>query len=397
VPQFIYRAKSAPGKIREDTMTAESSTAVIKKLRQQGWYPISVTESTVSLRRSSAGRINAKDITEFTRQLANLVHAGFSLPNALSTLRQQVTEQKITRFIDDLTDKVRKGSSFSEALAASAADFGAFYINIIRIGESSGRLDEALLRLADFRERDREINARVRAALAYPVFILITGIGTVFFMVTFFVPRLVVLFTDIGQDLPLLTRIVMSVSSALSRWWLVLLLLCGGVGAFLHFNARTIRPFADKTLLSIPVLKDIIRKMEIARFTYGLSMLLKNGVPMLNAVEVVALNTSNCVFRQAISGFTERIQRGASLSECMRLNRLFPPAVINMAAVGEESGELTQLFERTAQTFESEINRSINTLVSLLEPALILLVGGVVMILVFAMLMPVFQMNIFVR
>jgi general secretion pathway protein F len=397
VPQFSYKAKSGPGDIKEDVVTAESRNACIKKLRQQGLYPISITETTTLPRRVSSAKINPKDITEFTRQLANLMHAGFSLPNALATLQAQLSEQKITKLIEELHDKVRKGASFSEALQGSPGIFTPFYTSMIKIGEASGKIDEALIRLADFRERERELSSRVKAALAYPAFILITGVGTVFFMITFFVPRLVTLFQDTGQELPLLTKIVIGSSANLQRSWPFLIVGILVAGIFARFNLRAIKPMFDRITLKTPVLKDVASKVEITRFTYGLSILLRNGVPMLKAVDVVGLNTYNDVYKNTISGFGAKIQKGQSLSDCLRGLKLFPPVLINMIAVGEESGELTQLLERAAVTFESEVNRSVNTLVSLLEPILILFVGSVVLILVFAMLMPVFQMNLLIR
>lgn len=393
MPQFTYKAKSGPGEIKEDVMTAESKLAVAKKLRQLGMYPVSIDETTVSQKRISLSKIPQKDVTEFTRQLANLMHAGFSLPNALSTLQSQLSGERITRFIEDLHEKVRKGSSFSEALQSSPDVFSPFYVNMIKIGEASGRMDESLTRIADFRERERELLSKVKSALAYPAFILFTGIGTIFFMVTFFVPRLITLFNDIGQDLPLLTKIVMNTSTVIQHSWFFLATMTVTAGFFLHANRRTFKPFIDRFILTVPVLKGIVTRIEIARFTYALSILLKNGVPMLNALEIVSLNTYNDVFRSTIRSFGEKIQKGQSLSDCLRNQRLFPPVLINMAAVGEESGELTQLLEKAAGTFETDVNRTINTMVSLLEPLLIFFVGGIVLILVFAMLIPVFQMN----
>ncbi len=399
MPQFTYKAKEGPEQIKTGTIQAENKIVVIKKLRQEGLYPVSIDEVNPVPSKKGYKKINSRDISAFTRQLANLIHSGFPLATAISTLSQQEQNHNLKKLIEDLQENIQKGSTFSDALRKYPNIFSSFYINMVNIGEVSGKIDETLERLADFKEKEDGLISQIKSASVYPLFIFSVGVITVFILITFFIPRLVSMFSVLGQLLPLPPRIIIHTSKFMNKfWWLFVI----GVATAIiliksYYKIERNRLIVDGLILRLPLLKDIIQKVEIARFCYALGVLLKNGVPVLEALGVVSLSVDNRVFRKKISSFQEKIRKGQSLSKCLQEDTIFPPILINMVAVGEESGELTEMLERTATTFDTEVNRTVKTIVSLIEPILILFIGGVVVVIVFSMLLPIFQINFLAR
>ena len=396
MPQFTYKAKAGTGQIKTGTIEAENKAVVVRKLRREGLFPVSISEINPLLAKRSYKKISPRDISVFTRQLANLLHSGFTLATAISTLRQQEQNPRLKKIFEDLYNSIQKGSTFFEALNKYPAIFSSFYVNMVKVGELTGKIDETLERLADFKEKEDELSSQIKSALDYPLFILVIGIITVFIMVAFFIPRLANIISGLGQTLPLPTQIVIKVSNLMSNfWWLfVLAALAIFISARAYYKIEKNRLIIDGFVLRLPLIKNLIQKVEIARFSYALGVLLKNGVPMLGALGVVNLSMNNRVFREKVSSFQEKIRKGHSLSKCLQEERIFPPILINMVAIGEESGELTEMLIRITSTFETEVNRTAKTLTSLLEPTLILFIGGVVAFLVFSMLLPVFQLSL---
>lgn len=399
MPQFLYKAKALPGQARDGVMHAENKESAARKLRQDGLHPISIEEITPDVVRHRLRRIRQGEVCAFTSQLANLIHAGFPLAGALSTLSIQEQNVAVKKLIADLHILIQKGATFSEALGTQPALFSSFYLNMIKIGETTGKLDETLDRLAEFKERERELFAQIISALTYPAFIFCIGLLTVFLMIAFFIPRLAGMFADLGQNLPALTQIVMTLSAFTgAAWWGFA---AGGAAIILFirasFRSERRRLIIDRMLLGIPLAGNVIIKIEMTRLCYALGLLLRNGVPMLCALDVITHSVNNRVFRRKLQATQIRIRKGESLSSCLQSEPFFPPALINMISVGEESGEMAQLLTRAAAAFEADVNRAVKSMVSLIEPALILLIGGMVVVLVFAMLLPVFQINFAVR
>jgi type II secretory pathway component PulF len=359
-------------------------------------FPVSIQAQTPGAEKKSAlKKINSSDITIFTRQLANLIHSGFNISAALLTLSLQAQNMSLRKLIQDLHEKIKKGEEFSKSLSGFPKVFPAFYVSMIRIGETSGRMDETLTRLADFKEKEFELVSQVKSALTYPAFLVIVGTIIIFVLITFYVPRLVTMFSDFGQALPLPTKILLQTSIFMNKFWWVFA--CGlGIllisGKSYYKNERGRLAF-DKLALNLPVAKDLIQKVEISRFSYALAVLLKNGVPILESLEVVTLSVDNRYLRNKISSFQDEIRKGKSLSSCLKSDRLFPVMLTNMVAVGEESGELPEMLFRIAQVFEADVNRAVKSAVSLIEPALILFIGGAVIAMVFSILLPIFQLE----
>lgn len=400
MPTYTYIAKAGPQETVSDTMQAESKGMVIKRLKEQGLFPVIIEEaSSGETPRKKRRLLWRPDTAEFTRQLAELIQAGIPLSKALSLLRSQEQNPGMQELLGSLEEGVLHGLSFSDALAQSPRFFSSFYLTMVRIGESSGHLADSLDRLAEFKEKEGALRAQILSALAYPSFVLAVGLFTVFFMVTFFIPRLSLVFADLNQDLPGLTRLVIGVSRFFQKSWWLLLALAGaaGVAARSFLRQDALRLGIDRLLLRLPLVKGAVQKMETSRFAYAFGVLLRNGVPMVSALRVIGLTVENRVFRQSLSGFESQIRKGKDLSACLREAGIFSVVLVNMVTVGEESGELGDMLLRAAGIFEAQLNRTLKTLVSLLEPLLILLIGGVVVIIVFAMLFPIFEMNFMIQ
>lgn len=399
MPQYSYKAKAGPGQIKTGIIEAHNAIVVTRKLRQEGLFPLSIEEAGgVSVKKGFKG-VTQREISEFTRQLADLIHSGFLLSTALATLSQQSSNAKLKAVIESLEEDIKKGSTFSDGLERYPNFFSSFYISMVKIGEASGKIEETLGRLADFKEREDEVASQMRSALVYPAFLLIVGIISVFILVSFFFPRLVNMFEGLGQRLPLPTLILIQLSKFMGKYGVALAIGVAAIGAVLSsfIKQERSRMMIDSLLLRLPFLNSIISKREIARFAYALGVLLKSGVAMLDALEVVALSVDNRVFREKISTFKDKIRGGQSLSKCLANDVFFPPVLVNTVAVGEESGELTDMLVKIARHFETEVSRIVKTVVLLIEPILILCIGGIVVLLVFAMLLPIFQIDFFRR
>ena len=399
MPEFSYTAKSGPHEIVHDTLSADNRMVVVRQLKARGLFPLRIDEITPQMTRRQASRLRRGEIADYTRQMADLVRSGIPLVKALTMLKMQTQNTRLKLMLDDLSNRVLKGASFSEALAAMPGIFSTFYVSMVSIGETSGHLGESLERLADFEERKRQITSQVQSALAYPAFVFFVGLATVFFMVTFFIPRISGVLTGLDQELPLLTRIVMGGSLFAQRTWWVFALLAalGGIFGRSLFKREDIRLRCDELMLRIPLVRTLVTRSEAVRFSYALGVLLRSGVPMVGALHIISLTLDNLVYRTSVAAFEAQIRKGKDLSSCLRTAQLYPEVLVNMVSVGEESGELGDMLLRAARIFESQVNRMIKTALSLLEPLLIVVIGGLVMIIVFALLFPVFQMNFMIQ
>jgi general secretion pathway protein F len=400
MPQFAYKAKLGPSDIKSGTIQADNQESVVKKLKAEGLFPVSIRQIAAQKEKSAALRkASGQDVSAFTRQLANLIRSGFNLSAALKTLHGQTQNQRLAKIITEMQDKIQKGLAFSAALSAYPVVFSSFYVNMVKIGETTGKMDETLERLADFKEKETELISQVRSALTYPAFLFSIGIITIFVLITFFIPRLVAMFVDLEQALPLPTVVIMQVSGFMNKFWWLILIIVGVILALgrSYYRKERNRVWVDELVLNMPWARDIILKVEISRFSYALAVLLKSGVPIPYALEVVTLSVDNRYLRKRVSTFNGQIRKGKSLSSCIKAEKAFPEILGNMAAVGEESGELNDMLFRIAATFEADVSRTVKTIVSLIEPVLILCIGGIVVLMVFAILLPIFQLDFFAK
>jgi type II secretory pathway component PulF len=402
MPTFFYKAKQGPEKTVEGEIVAESRPAAMARLERMGCSPFSL-EEVAGRRSATAGarrRIRGRDITIFTRQLAGLLRAGVPILRALTTIQQQTENAAFQAILLEVSGSVRDGRTLSESLARHPALFPELFVNMVRSGESAGMLDEILMRLAEARESDDELRARVTGAIAYPALVLAVGIVSVFVILTFFLPKIMHLFDGMTQALPLPTRIVMGISGLFSQyWWLMILVV--GAGAWLVWRSlRTPegRLALDSTLLRLPVIGDFARDTDVVRFARTLSLLVKAGISVDRALALSGNTLVNRKLRAAIlAAADETVRQGATIADGFRRRPEIPAFVTNMVAVGEESGHLDEALLEVAAFYQRELDRDLRLVTTLLEPVLILVVGVVVGFIIFAMLLPIFQIGQAVR
>jgi len=404
--KFLYKAKDSRKKMMEGVLEAETEQEALAKLGQLGYFPLSIkrdeTPSPSQASPRSLGffsRVPRRDITFFTRQLADLLESGLPLMRALDVLREQMENRRLQEILSDLVSHVRDGKSFSDALAFYPRVFSNLYVSMVRSGEVGGMLSEVLARLADFAEKEEEMHAKVRAALAYPLLILLVGIGTVAVLLIFVVPKLVSLFQDVGQILPLPTRILVEVSGWLASYWWVALSI-GASAVFLLKRgglSQGSRLVIDGIKLRLPIWGSLIKKVEIASFARSLATLLSHGVPILQAMQVVIQATKNELLKEEFKRIGEQLKGGTTFSQEIRRGRIFPALVTNMVAVGEEAGTLDRSLFKIADTYERDADRAMKLMTSLVEPVMILVMGSLVGFIVISMLMPIFQIDLLAR
>lgn len=390
----------------EGSLEAETEQEALAKLSQMGYFPLSIQREETSPQGQAAPRsfrlftrIRRRDITLFTRQLADLLESGLPLMRTLDVLREQMENPRLQEVLADLASQIRDGRSLSDALAIYPRVFSPLYVSMVRSGEVGGMLGEVLARLADFAEKEEELHVKMRSALAYPILILLVGMGTIAVLLMFVVPKLVLLFQEVGQILPLPTRVLIGLSQwFVSYWWLVVSI--AGLGVFLVRRgglSQGARLAIDRIKLRLPVCGSLIKKVEIARFARSLATLLSHGVPILQGMQVVVQAAGNELLRGELQQIGEQLKGGDSLSQGMRRGRIFPALVTHMVAVGEEAGSLDRSLFKIADTYEREADRAMKLMTSLVEPVMILIMGSLVGFIVIAMLLPIFEIDLLAR
>ncbi|MBI4341693.1 MAG: type II secretion system F family protein [Candidatus Omnitrophica bacterium] len=404
MPRFTYRAKDSALHLVEGAIDADSEAAAITRLGSQGIFPISIAETgapsaptaaTVGLTR----RVSSNHVIYATRQLADLLGGGLPLLNALTMVAKQVEHPGLRRIFEQVAGGVREGQALSEALTPHPQVFPSLYISMVRAGEATGGLEQALSRLADLGESEAELRSRIISAMAYPAFVLCVAIGMTGFLIGYVIPKLSLVFIESGQLLPLPTRFLLAVSHACTRWWWAAL---GGVILIVWlvrqwYASPQGKGAMDRLFVSLPGVGTLVRKLDTARFARNLGVMASQGVPVLQALEVTGRNVSNAVLQQAVAKIQEAVREGSSIASALTASGQFPVFVSNMVAVGEESGTLDAALLKVATTYEREVDRVIRTLTTVLEPVMLVLVGGVVMFIVLAMLLPVFQIGMVIQ
>jgi type II secretory pathway component PulF len=398
VPTFEYRAKDGPGKTVAGEMAAESKAAAALALDEMGLSPVWVREKADEKKRGSSFRLRGiapREITVFTRQLASLLKSGVPILRALTTIRDQTENPEFRRVAEDIEARIRRGDMLSDALLQHPRLFPELFVNMVRSGEWGGVLDTILTRLADAREQEDDLRRKVQAALAYPILVVCVGCATVFILLAFFMPKVIELF-DEYRNLPLPTRLLIGISTFFSKFWYWMLLFGALLGAVVHrLSGNTQgRLTLDRLKLRTPLLRTFIQQSEIARFTRTMALLLNSGVSVERSMDLGARTVRNTVLRAEILAARElTVQQGLPMSAGLRRAPHFPSFVSNLAAVGEESGHLEDSLNEIAQFYEKEVELGSRLATSLLEPILILVVGGLVGLIVVAMLLPIFEIG----
>lgn len=407
MPVYEYKGFDRAGKNKKGIIDADSAITARQRLRGSGVFTIDIKEALSrqkGLPHSSAlsnffKRVKSGELSAATRQLSILLGAGVPLVSSLDTLMTQAANPLFKKILAQVKESVNEGGSFASSLSQHPKVFSEVYINMVRAGESSGSLDLVLDRLADFSERQQALRGRFKAAMAYPVLMFFVGSLILFFLITFIIPDILAIFGEMHKTLPLPTLILIGISSFLeSFWWIVIFILAGTV--FLIKRAirnPSGRYFWDNVKLRIPVFGSINIKMAMARFARTLGSLLKNGVPLLNALKIVRNIVNNTQIAKAIDNAMDQIEAGKSLSTQLGQSRWFPPIAVQMISVGEQSGELEEMLNKIADIYEREAESQVMAMTSMLEPIMILVMGVIVGFIVISILLPIFEMNQMIR
>jgi general secretion pathway protein F len=402
VTSFLYQASDIEGKIMDGVMDAKSHAHVIQRLRQLGLYPITVKEEAEGEARPLSERVKEflstlrkPNILPFTVQMSTMLGAGVPLDRCLSVLTELTGDARLAKVLVAVKSDVQAGKSLGDALAAHPKVFPDLYRSMIAAGEFGGFLEVAFARLAEYLEEQDRLKSQVQSAMIYPVLMAVAGGAAVVILLTFVIPRFAGIFEDLGQALPLSTRVLLSFSGAVSSYWWVLLILlilaAAAVRAYLRTDAGSL--LFDKIKINAPLLGDLNRKIAIARFARTLGTLIRCGVPILEALIVAKDTMRNRFYTEAIQDIHDSLREGESIAEPLRDTGLFPALAIHMIAVGEETGEVDEMLLKVANAYEKDSTQTLRTLVSLLEPAMILLFGALVAFMVVALLMAITSLS----
>ena len=401
---YEYVALDEKGRERKGFVDASGASAARQQLREEGIYPVRISQAREKKSSALAGaleigllqKVSAKEVSIFTRQLSTLLGAGIPLVPSFSVLLAQTRNPLLQKMLAQIRADLNEGKSLTSSMENFPRVFPPFYINMIKAGEASGTINLVLERLADFSESQQALMSKIRSALAYPLIMLLVGSMVIFLLMSFVVPKITGIFTDMKQTLPLITIILIMVSNFLKAfWWMIILLLFAGVAAFKYLTAGTKagRRAWDKVRLKAPIWGAVNLKIAIARFSRTLATLLQSGVPLLAAMEIVRNVVNNLVIGETIERVAKDVEEGQSLAAPLAASGLFPPMVTEMIAVGEQSGSLEKMLNRIAVSYETEVQSDIMVMTSLLEPLMILMMGLLVGFIVFSILLPIFEMN----
>lgn len=397
---FEYVALDNAGKEKKGVLEGDSPRQIRQLLREQQLFPISVDEVAQKETARSRGltlqrSISATDLALLTRQLATLSRSGLPLAEAVATVAKQTEKQRIKRLLLGVRNRVVEGHSLAEGLSVFPHVFPEIYRTTVAAGEQSGHLDVVLERLADYTEARQELHQSLMQALLYPVILTVMALSIVSFLLAYVVPKVIAVFENTDQALPLLTRMLIGLSDFLRDYYLALAALI--VVAVLLISAllkkTVVKYVVHRWLLRLPVIGQLVKGSNTARFTRTLSILAASGVPVLDSLRIAGQVISNLPMRSAVETTAVRVREGASLAGSLEQEGYFPPMVVNLIASGESGGNLDEMLERAAVNQEREMKTRINMLMGLLEPLLLVVMGGVVLVIVMAILQPIFDMN----
>lgn len=405
MPAFEYKAITPAGEAKQGTLEANHEAQALELLHKQGLIPIRVTvqKSTTAtaapapaLRKSlfASNKVSQDEIVAFTQQLASMLKAGLPLDRSLGIQLEIISSAALANLIRELQTRVRSGVHFADALEASG-QFNRFYVNMVRAGEASGSIGDALARLVDYLLRAKELRGTVISALIYPTILFVVALSSIFALLFFVVPQFSQMFSDMGAELPTVTKLVVGLGAILQHyWWLVLLvglvLLLGVRFLFTHEQARL---WLDRSMLSWPLIGSLVGKVEMARFSRSLGTLLHNGVPLLGSLQIVKNTMSNRIMARSVGEAADSLKQGEALTRTLLSKKVFPAYALHMMRVGEETGRMEELLNDIATIYDDEVKTSIKRLLALLEPLLILVMAMAILVIVFAILLPMINMT----
>ena len=412
---YTYTAMDRLGKEVTGNLDAETSALAVSQVRDLGYFPTRVVEQKVRAGQTAAtsgpkakksagamqinipflSRVTQKQLTLFTRQLATLIDAGLPLVRSLTVLGNQQKPGTFKDVISVLSEDVEGGSSFSEALAKHPKVYNKLYISMVRAGEAGGVMETVLTRLAEFAEKQQGLQRKIKAAMIYPVFVVVAATGIITFLVTFIIPTFAEMFSDLGAQLPKLTLALISLSELMKhRWYVLIGAIVFVVILFKILNRKKkSRYVIDKTKLRIPVFGSLVIKIIIARFSRTLGTLITSGVPILQALSITKETSGNDVVARAIGNVHDSIREGENIAPALESSQVFPAMVTSMIDVGEETGSLDTMLNKIADTYDEEVDTAVAGMMSAMEPILIIFMGGAVGTIVIALFLPLIQLG----
>jgi type IV pilus assembly protein PilC len=396
---YVYRVRDKAGAVHKGSIEGHSEQLVVAKLRELGYVPVSVTargksKLSADLNVGSAGgKVDLHAVVVFSRQLATMVAAGLTLIRALGILAEQTESKTLATVIATMRSDIERGLSFSQAVSKHSKVFPTVYIAMVRSGEVGGMLDSVLLNLAAMLEKQLELRRRVKSAMSYPIAVGGIIVVIVSAMLIFIVPMFESMYKDLGGVLPLPTRMLIAVSGFItSKWWLIAIVSVGAVVGLKRWKATPDGRMAfDRLKLRLPIAGGIVQKTAIARFCQTLAALVRSGVSIMEALDIVADTAGNAVIAAAIMQARERVRIGESVSEALIAHEVFPPMVVQMMAVGEETGALDEMLDKIGEFYDAEVSATVDSLTSLIEPLLMVVMGATVGGMVVALYLPMFK------
>lgn len=403
MPVFVYEARDATGQLKKDTIEAQNVRLATQRLQEQRMTVIHIKEKTSNVAQTDLlgwyqkiRKVNEQALTVFSRQFATMINAGLAMVRCLDILSEQTEDKKLQQTLVQVRRDVEGGSTLSNALGKHPTVFSTLYISMVKAGEMGGVLDEVLERLAGFMEKDFGLKKKVKSALTYPVVILVMALGIVFFLVTYILPTFVQLFEGMSLQLPLPTRILIAITKG-ARNPIILsvvgvLVVVGGILINRYIQTPVGKKQYDLLKLNIPVFGLLNKKVAISRFCRTLGTLLSSGVPIMQALEIVGKASGNEIIAMTVSKVRESIREGESIASPLGASGMFPPMVTQMVAVGEETGNLDAMLSKISDFYDTEVEYLLASLTSMLEPIMIVGMGGIVGFIVISVFLPLYQL-----
>lgn len=400
MPAFRFKAVAPNGEVLQGQMDAASTDEVVAKLHEQGNLPLEAIPADQAqgvglgaMFRSTG--VSQQDVAMFTQQLATLVGAGLPLDRSLLVLAELAETQRLKRLVDRVRDEVRGGVSLSEALERQHGVFSRLYVNMVRAGEMGGTLDHTLTRLAQYLERNQELKSSVVSAMIYPCILLLLAGAALIFLLMYVIPNFMPLFEQLGGELPLLTKIVLGFANVLRYGWWAILLAMAGVAIFFQrqFRDPVTRLVWDTRLLNLKWIGDLLIKIDTARFARTAGTLLKNGVPLLSALSIAKNVLGNSALAEQVEVASKDVKTGGGLAHALAAGKRFPRLALQMISVGEETGQLDDMLERAADTYDREVRTTIDRLMAAFVPIMTILLAGFIALIVISMVSAILSLN----
>ncbi|MGI1691895.1 type II secretion system F family protein [Thermoanaerobacter uzonensis] len=401
MPLYAYKARDMAGNLIVGTLEVDSKSQCIDVLKQKNYYIIDIKEEIVKqdiLDFGSFKKVKIKDIAVFCRQFATLINAGITIVSSLATMKEQVENKRLKKAISEVYEEVQKGKTLSDAMKKHGEVFPMLLYNMVEVGEVSGTLDKVMNEMADHYEKENNLNQKVKSALTYPFIVSVVAVLVVIFLLTNVLPIFVGMFKNAGVQLPLPTRILIAISSSISQYWYFYI---GGIFLIFYSILSFLktpegRRIYDRMLLNMPIFGPLNKKILTSRFTRTLGTLISAGVPLMKAMEVVEKVVGNTVVAEGLRVAQEDIKKGLPLSDPLKRIGIFPPMVIQMISIGESSGSLDSILNKTADFYDGEVDTAVSQMTTLLEPLIIVMLGTVVGFIVVSIIMPLFQLYNFI-